>query len=77
MYMNKYKSKNKNYRRLPIMGSGDLIDYKNINLLSIFISDQGKILDRKTNNLTLKQQRWLNIAIKKARILSSLTFKNN
>nr|YP_010471496.1 ribosomal protein S18 [Gastrodia angusta]UVG40834.1 ribosomal protein S18 [Gastrodia angusta] len=77
--MDKYKSKKYNYynyRRLPTIGSGDLIDYKNINLINRFISEQGKILTRRTNNLTFKQQRWLTIAIKKARILSSLTFKN-
>nr|YP_010471534.1 ribosomal protein S18 [Gastrodia crispa]UVG40872.1 ribosomal protein S18 [Gastrodia crispa] len=74
--MDKFKSKKKNYIRLPMIVSGDIIDYKNISLISRFISEQGKILARETNNLTLKQQRYLTIAIKKARILSLLTFKN-
>nr|UXF57914.1 ribosomal protein S18 [Gastrodia bawanglingensis] len=74
--MDKFKSKKKNYIRLPMIVSGDIIDYKNISLISKFISEQGKILARETNNLTLKQQRYITIAIKKARILSLLTFKN-
>nr|YP_010471677.1 ribosomal protein S18 [Gastrodia menghaiensis]UVG41034.1 ribosomal protein S18 [Gastrodia menghaiensis] len=74
--MDKIKSKKKNYIRLPMIGSGDIIDYKNISLISRFISEQGKILSRETNNLNLKQQRYLTIAIKKARILSLLMFKN-
>nr|YP_010471553.1 ribosomal protein S18 [Gastrodia javanica]UVG40891.1 ribosomal protein S18 [Gastrodia javanica] len=75
--MDKYKSKKKNSRYLPKIISWDLIDYKNISLINLFISEQGKILDRKKNNLTSKQQRLLTIAIKQARILSLLTFKNN
>nr|YP_009512205.1 ribosomal protein S18 [Stylosanthes hamata]YP_009512286.1 ribosomal protein S18 [Stylosanthes scabra]AXJ91652.1 ribosomal protein S18 [Stylosanthes hamata]AXJ91733.1 ribosomal protein S18 [Stylosanthes scabra]UXL84479.1 ribosomal protein S18 [Stylosanthes scabra] len=64
-------------RRLPPIGSGDRIDYKNMSLISRFISEQGKILSRRVNRLTLKQQRLITIAIKQARILSSLPFLNN
>nr|YP_009766276.1 ribosomal protein S18 [Acacia podalyriifolia]QIS96636.1 ribosomal protein S18 [Acacia podalyriifolia] len=71
------KSKRSFRRRLPRIQSGDRIDYKNINLISQFISDQGKILSRRVNRLTLKQQRLITIAIKQARILSSLPFLNN
>nr|KYP46009.1 hypothetical protein KK1_032393 [Cajanus cajan] len=46
-------------------------------LISRFISEQGKILSRRVNRLTLKQQRLITIAIKQARILSSLPFLNN
>ena len=56
-------------RRLPPIGSGDRI--------SRFISEQGKILSRRVNRVTLKQQRLITIAIKQARILSSLPFLNN
>ena len=38
---------------------------------------QGKILSRRVNRLTLKQQRLITIAIKQARILSLLPFLNN
>nr|CUR00461.1 rps18 [Acacia andrewsii]CUR01093.1 rps18 [Acacia blakelyi]CUR06549.1 rps18 [Acacia scirpifolia] len=71
------KSKRPFRRRLPRIQSGDRIDYKNMSLISRFISEQGKILSRRVNRLTLKQQRLITIAIKQARILSSLPFINN
>nr|YP_009668923.1 ribosomal protein S18 [Erisma bracteosum]QCW93921.1 ribosomal protein S18 [Erisma bracteosum] len=64
-------------RRLPPIQSGDQIDYRNMSLISRFISEQGKILSRRINRLTLKQQRLITIAIKQARILSLLPFLNN
>nr|YP_010166023.1 ribosomal protein S18 [Melampyrum koreanum]YP_010541336.1 ribosomal protein S18 [Melampyrum setaceum]UBR43012.1 ribosomal protein S18 [Melampyrum roseum]UYG18366.1 ribosomal protein S18 [Melampyrum roseum var. japonicum]UYG18440.1 ribosomal protein S18 [Melampyrum roseum var. ovalifolium]UYG18588.1 ribosomal protein S18 [Melampyrum roseum var. nakaianum]QRV59974.1 ribosomal protein S18 [Melampyrum koreanum] len=71
------KSKQSFCRRLPPIESGDQIDYRNISLISRFISEQGKILSRRMNRLTLKQQRLITIAIKQARILSLLPFLNN
>nr|YP_010046488.1 ribosomal protein S18 [Lablab purpureus]QPJ78280.1 ribosomal protein S18 [Lablab purpureus]QRI60696.1 ribosomal protein S18 [Lablab purpureus] len=71
------KSKRSFRRRLPPIQSGDRIDYKNMGLICRFISEQGKILSRRVNRLTLKQQRLITIAIKQARILSSLPFLNN
>jgi len=71
------KSKRSFRRRLPPIQSGDQIDYKNMGLICRFISEQGKILSRRVNRLTLKQQRLITIAIKQARILSSLPFLNN
>nr|YP_009532174.1 ribosomal protein S18 [Lamprocapnos spectabilis]AYA29284.1 ribosomal protein S18 [Lamprocapnos spectabilis] len=71
------KSKRSFRRRLPPIRPGDRIDYRNISLLSRFISEQGKILSRRTNKVTLRQQRLIMIAIKQARILSLLPFLNN
>nr|YP_011001851.1 ribosomal protein S18 [[Bauhinia] glauca var. hupehana]WPN87556.1 ribosomal protein S18 [[Bauhinia] glauca var. hupehana] len=48
-----------------------------MSLITRFISEQGKILSRRVNRLTLKQQRLITIAIKQARILSLLPFLNN
>ena len=64
-------------RRLPPIQSGDRIDYRNMSLISRFISEQGKILSRRVNRLNLKQQRLIASAIKQARILSLLPFLNN
>nr|YP_010210248.1 ribosomal protein S18 [Paraboea wenshanensis]YP_010210596.1 ribosomal protein S18 [Paraboea sinensis]UBD08132.1 ribosomal protein S18 [Paraboea wenshanensis]UBD08480.1 ribosomal protein S18 [Paraboea sinensis] len=80
--MDKYKrpflkSKRSFRRRLPPIESGDQIEYRNMSLISRFISEQGKILSRRVNRLTLKQQRLITIAIKQARILSLLPFLNN
>nr|YP_009414724.1 ribosomal protein S18 [Platycodon grandiflorus]ARR27729.1 ribosomal protein S18 [Platycodon grandiflorus]UXO94426.1 ribosomal protein S18 [Platycodon grandiflorus]WCD61519.1 ribosomal protein S18 [Platycodon grandiflorus] len=71
------KSKQSFRRRLPPIQPGDRIDYRNLSLISRFISEQGKILSRRVNKLTLKQQRLITRAIKQARILSSLPFVNN
>nr|YP_010457108.1 ribosomal protein S18 [Microtropis henryi]YP_010457549.1 ribosomal protein S18 [Microtropis osmanthoides]UUA68270.1 ribosomal protein S18 [Microtropis henryi]UUA68798.1 ribosomal protein S18 [Microtropis osmanthoides] len=72
-----HKSKRSFRRRLPPIKSGDRIDYRNMSLISRFIGEQGKILSRRVNRLTLKQQRLITIAIKQARILSLLPFLNN
>nr|YP_001531235.1 ribosomal protein S18 [Cuscuta obtusiflora]YP_009727878.1 ribosomal protein S18 [Cuscuta australis]A8W3K5.1 RecName: Full=Small ribosomal subunit protein bS18c; AltName: Full=Plastid 30S ribosomal protein S18 [Cuscuta obtusiflora]ABW20580.1 ribosomal protein S18 [Cuscuta obtusiflora]QHZ87230.1 ribosomal protein S18 [Cuscuta australis]DAZ89564.1 TPA_asm: 30S ribosomal protein S18 [Cuscuta australis] len=72
-----FRKSKKSFRKpLPPIQSGDRIDYQNIDVLRRFISQQGKILSRRVNRLTLKQQRLLNLAIKQARILSFLPFTN-
>nr|YP_009183011.1 ribosomal protein S18 [Plantago maritima]ALJ78272.1 ribosomal protein S18 [Plantago maritima]QWL15796.1 ribosomal protein S18 [Plantago alpina] len=71
------KSKRSFRRRLPPIQPGDRIDYRNMSLISRFVSEQGKILSRRVNRLTLKQQRLITTAIKQARILSLLPFLNN
>nr|YP_010475939.1 ribosomal protein S18 [Corydalis wuzhengyiana]UVH70226.1 ribosomal protein S18 [Corydalis wuzhengyiana] len=70
----KLKKKQSLRRRLPRIGPGDRIDYRNMSLISQFISDEGKILSRRVNRLTLKQQRLITLAIKQARFLSLLPF---
>ena len=71
------KSRKSSRKRIPAIKSGEFIDYKNISLLRRFISEQGKILSRRANRLTSKQQRFLTSAIKRARILALLPFLNN
>nr|YP_009557412.1 ribosomal protein S18 [Kewa sp. GY-2019]QBC72154.1 ribosomal protein S18 [Kewa sp. GY-2019] len=61
-------------RRLPRIRPGDRIDYRNMILIHRFTSEQGKIVSRRVNRLTLKQQRLITIAIKQARILALLPF---
>ena len=68
------KSKRSSRRRLPPIRSGEIIDYKNINLLRRFISKQGKKNSRQMNRLTSKQQRLMTIAIKRVRVLALLPF---
>jgi small subunit ribosomal protein S18 len=45
----------------------DSLDYKNVNLLRQFVTDQGRILPRKYTGLPAHYQRRLNRAIKRAR----------
>jgi small subunit ribosomal protein S18 len=40
----------------------------------LFLTDHGQILSRRTTNLTVKQQKELKKAIKRARILNLLPF---
>nr|YP_010474281.1 ribosomal protein S18 [Corydalis cornuta]UVH68494.1 ribosomal protein S18 [Corydalis cornuta] len=70
----KLKKKQSLRRRLPRIAPEDRIEYRNMNLISQFISDEGKILSRRVNRLTLKQQRLITLAIKQARFLSLLPF---
>ena len=46
-----------------------LIDYKNINLLKKYVSDNGKILSSRITSVSYNKQRKLNREIKKAKIL--------
>ena len=43
------------------------LDFKNVNLLKQFVTDQGRILPRKYTGLPAHYQRRLNLAIKRAR----------
>ena len=46
-----------------------IIDYKNINLLKKYISDNGKIISSKITSVTYSKQKKLTREIKKAKIL--------
>ena len=59
-------------KRVSPLKLDQIINYKDINLLKIFITKHGKILSRRTTNLTVKQQKELKKAIKRARILNLL-----
>ena len=52
----------------------ETLDYKNTTILMTFISDQGKILPRRTTGLSSKQQKKVQKLIKRARIASLLPF---
>nr|QKV47108.1 ribosomal protein S18 [Tectaria decurrens]WVH13726.1 ribosomal protein S18 [Tectaria coadunata] len=73
--MNKFKRSLR--KRFPSIRSDETIDYKNTSLLRRFVSEQGKILSRRVNRLTSKQQRSVAIGVKRARILAPLPFSNN
>lgn len=63
-------------RKLSPLQIGEIIDYKDVELLSKFLTEQGKILPRRVTGLTTKQQTRLTKAVKKARIISLLPFVN-
>ncbi len=45
----------------------DALDFKNVNLLRQFVTDQGRILPRKYTGLPAHYQRQLNRSVKRAR----------
>ena len=61
-------------QKLSLIGMNQKIDYKDIDLLKLFITEQGKILPRRATGVTVQQQRKLAKAIKRARVLSLLPF---
>nr|ATL58311.1 ribosomal protein S18 [Azolla nilotica] len=73
--MNRFKRSSR--RRSPSIRSDETIDYRNTSLLRRFVSEQGKILSRRMNRLTSKQQRSVTVAIKRARILALSPFSNS
>ena len=61
-------------QKLALIGITQKIDYKDIDLLKLFITEQGKILPRRATGLTVQQQSQIAKAIKRARILSLLPY---
>jgi small subunit ribosomal protein S18 len=52
----------------------DFIDYKKADLLGSFVQDRGKIVPRRITGTCSKHQRWLGVAIKRARNIALLPF---
>ena len=61
-------------QKLSPLSINQKIDYKDIDLLKLFITEQGKILPRRATGVTVQQQRQIAKAIKRARVLSLLPF---
>jgi len=52
----------------------DFIDYKRADILSQFVQERGKILPRRMTGVCARHQRWLGVAIKRARNIALLPF---
>jgi small subunit ribosomal protein S18 len=64
---NKYKFK----KSCPLsMKGAPEVDYKNIKLLTKYMSENGKILPSRITNVSQKKQRELSLSIKRARNLA-------
>jgi small subunit ribosomal protein S18 len=61
-------------QKLAPISLNQKIDYKDIDLLKLFLTEQGKILPRRATGVTVQQQRQIAKAIKRARILALLPF---
>jgi small subunit ribosomal protein S18 len=63
-------------RVCPLSGpNAPVVDYKNIELLKRFISEDGRILPSRITSVSAPKQRELKVAIKRARNLALLPFK--
>ncbi|MFQ5788500.1 MAG: 30S ribosomal protein S18 [Thermodesulfobacteriota bacterium] len=51
-----------------------MIDYKDVELLSHFITERKKIIPRRSSGLCAKHQRTLASAIKRARVMALIPF---
>lgn len=68
-----YRSKKR--KRCPFTAAGiKHIDYKDINTLSRFITEKGKILPRRITGVSAYHQKHLTNAIKRARHMALLPF---
>jgi small subunit ribosomal protein S18 len=52
----------------------DFIDYKRADILAQFVQERGKILPRRMTGVCSRHQRWLGVAIKRARNIALLPF---
>jgi small subunit ribosomal protein S18 len=52
----------------------DFIDYKRADILAQFVQERGKILPRRMTGVCARHQRWLGVAIKRARNIALLPF---
>src|SRR5450432_1738346 len=52
----------------------DMIDYKRADILSQFVQVRGKILPRRMTGVCSRHQRWLGVAIKRARNIALMPF---
>ena len=53
-----------------------IIDYKDIKLLTKYISEKGKITPSRITNVSRGKQKELSLAIKRARFLSLMSYTN-
>ena len=68
-----HKGDNKFSKKCPLsVKDAPIVDYKNINLLKRYITDNGKILSSKVTSVSYGKQKKLTREIKKAKILGLL-----
>tara|TARA_B100001248_G_scaffold228814_1_gene187916 strand:+ start:633 stop:905 length:273 start_codon:yes stop_codon:yes gene_type:complete len=65
------KSEGKFSKKCPLsIKNAPIIDYKNVNLLKKYVSENGKIISSKITSVSFNKQKKLTKEIKKAKILA-------
>lgn len=70
--------KKRRIRRRPcffLANKIELLDYKDINLLSRFVTDRGKVAPKRNSAVSAKWQRKLATAVKRARFMALLPYR--
>lgn len=60
----------------PLKGREDEINYKNVSLLEKFISTRGRLMPTTRTGVSQKNQRQLQLAVKRARYMALLPYTN-
>lgn len=68
--------KRKKFCRFTVEGV-EMIDYKDVDILRDFISENGKIIPARLTGTKAHYQRQLDVAIKRARFLALLPYSDN
>lgn len=77
MKKNQKNTKNTKFdKKIEKVDPSKVFDYKDIESLSKFVTERGKIIPRSRTNLTARQQRDLTRSIKRARMLALMPFSN-
>jgi small subunit ribosomal protein S18 len=76
--INNFKKQQFNHkRRCPFSGNDALkIDYKDVTILSKFLSERGKIIPSRVTSVCFRRQRELARAVKRARFLALIPYVN-
>ena len=75
MAMDSRRPFNRRRKSCPFTGpNAPVIDYKDVKLLSRYLSERGKIVPARISSVSLKKQRELATAIKRARFLGLLPY---
>ena len=64
----------KKRKKICHMCAGKTVDYKDINIISKYISENGKILPRRVTGTCAKHQREVAVRVKRARFMGFVPF---